>query len=109
MVELLLFEATVILVVAVLTILRIIVVVLLLVVVVFIIISWRLDWESDALWQVWKWVNQLSLLYLLVVEGAAITEFAFTSSLEVLARLGLVVGVDGTESSLSEVLWEWLN
>lgn len=107
MVEGLLVEPTLILIVAVLTI-RIIVVVLLLVVVVFIIISWGLNWKSDTFWQVWKWVDQLSLLNLLVIEGASVTKLAFSSLHEVLAWLGLVVGVDGTESSLSEVLWEWV-
>ena len=87
----------------------IVVVVLLLVVVVLIIISWGLDWESDTFRQVWKWVDQLSLLAWPMVEGAAITELAFSILLEVLAWLGLVVRVDGTKSSLSEVLWERLN
>ena len=107
MVEILLFEATVILIVTVLT-ARIIVVVLLLVVEVFIIISWGLNWKSNTIGQVWKWVDQLSLLSLLVVEGAAVTILAFSKVDEVLAWLGLVVGVDSTEGSLSEVLWEWL-
>lgn len=107
MVEILLFEATVILIVTVLT-ARIIVVVLLLVVEVFIIISWGLNWKSNTIGQVWKWVDQLSLLSLLVVEGAAVTILAFSKVDEVLAWLGLVVGVDSTEGSLSEVLWEWV-
>lgn len=94
--------------VVVVTILIVVVVVLLLVVVVLIIISWRLDWESDTFRQVWKWVDQLSLLFWLMVERAAITELAFTMLLEVLAWLGLVVRVNGTKSSLSEVLWERL-
>lgn len=75
---------------------------------VFIIISWGLNWKSNTVWQVWKWVDQRSLLFLGVIEGAAVTEFAFSMVDEVLARLGLVVGVNGTESSLSEILWEWL-
>lgn len=75
---------------------------------VFIIISWGLNWKSNTVWQVWKWVDQRSLLFLGVIEGAAVTEFAFSMVDEVLARLGLVVGVNGTESSLSEVLWEWV-
>jgi len=107
LVEILLFEATVILIVTVLT-ARIIVVVLLLVVEVFIIISWGLNWKSNTIGQVWKWVDQLSLLSLLVVEGAAVTILAFSKVDEVLAWLGLVVGVDSTEGSLSEVLWEWV-
>lgn len=107
MVEILLFEATIILIVTVLT-ARIIVVVLLLVVEVFIIISWGLNWKSNTIGQVWKWVDQLSLLSLLVVEGAAVTILAFSKVDEVLAWLGLVVGVDSTEGSLSEVLWEWV-
>lgn len=41
-------------------------------------------------------------------EGAAVTELALSVLLEVLAWLGLVVGVDSTKSSLSEVLWEWV-
>lgn len=107
MIETLLVEPTFILIVAVLSI-RIVVVVLLLVVVVFIIISWGLNWKSNTFWQVWKWVDQASSLFFVVEEGAAITELANSTLHEVLAWLGLVVGVDGTKSSLSEVLWEWV-
>jgi len=107
LIETLLVEPTFILIVAVLSI-RIVVVVLLLVVVVFIIISWGLNWKSNTFWQVWKWVDQASSLFFVVEEGAAITELANSTLHEVLAWLGLVVGVDGTESSLSEVLWEWV-
>ena len=73
LVEGLLVEATLVVVVAVL----VIVVVLLLVVVVFIMISWWLNWESDTFWNVWKRINQFSLLFWLMVERALITEFAF--------------------------------
>lgn len=66
---------------------------------------WR---ESHSFWEVWKRIDELSLLLLVVVEGAAITELAFSVIEEVLARHGLVVGVNGAESGLSEVLWEWL-
>ena len=44
-----------------------------------------------------------------MVEGAGVTPLALSVLLEDLAFLGPVVGVDSTKSSLSEVLWEWLN
>lgn len=61
-------------------------------------------WESDALWEVWQWVDEPSSLFLVVVEGAALTELALLAVLDELAWLRLVVGVDGTKSSLSKVL-----
>lgn len=63
-------------------------------------------WESHALWEVWEWVNELSLLTIIMEEGAAITKLALTGLGPVLAWLCLVVGVDGTEGSLTEVLWQ---
>ena len=62
--------------VVVVAVLIVIVVVLLLVVVVFIKISWGLDGERDTFRQVWKWVDQLSLLEMAMVERAAVTELA---------------------------------
>jgi hypothetical protein len=41
-------------------------------------------------------------------ERAALTEFAISTFEEVLARHGLIVGVDGTKGGLSEVVWKWL-
>lgn len=66
---------------------------------------WR---ESDTFWEVWKWIDELSLLLVVVEERASFTELAITSLEEVLAWHGLVVGVDCTKSGLSEVVWKWL-
>jgi len=41
-------------------------------------------------------------------EGAAIAKFAFTGLNPVPAWLSLVIGVDGTQSCLTEVFWEWI-
>lgn len=49
---------------------------------------WR---ESHAFWKVWKWVDQLSLICIAVIEGASVTEFAFFSGEEEFARLSFVV------------------
>jgi hypothetical protein len=65
--------------------------------------------KSHTLWEVWKWVDQLSSLLLGVVEGASLTKLAFSLIEVVLAWLRLVVGVDGAEGSLSKVLGEWLS
>ena len=77
----------------------------LVVVVLHLLWHWR---KSDALWEIWEWVDQLSPLFLGMVEGASLAELALSLVEEVLAWLRLVVGVDGSESSLAEVLWEWL-
>lgn len=78
----------------------------LVVVVLHLLWHWR---KGDALWEVWEWVDELSSLFLGVVERASLTELALTFAEEVLAWLSLVVGVDGSKSGLAEVLWEWLN
>jgi predicted nucleotidyltransferase len=65
-------------------------------------------WQSDSIWKVWKRINESSSLFVVVEEGASFTKLALTSSVEVLARLSLVVGVYSTEGSLAEVLWEWI-
>ena len=65
-------------------------------------------WQGDALWEVWKWVNEVSLLAVVVEERAAFTKLAFTSLEVVLAWHGLVVRVDSSESGLAEVVWKWL-
>lgn len=49
---------------------------------------WR---KSHTLWEVRKWVNELSLFVHVMIEGAAVTKFAFTILEEVFARFGLVV------------------
>ena len=77
----------------------------LVVVVLHLLWHWR---KSDALWEIWEWVDQLSPLFLGMVEGASLAELALSLVEEVLAWLRLVVGVDGSESGLAEVLWEWL-
>ena len=65
-------------------------------------------WEGHTIWEVWKWVDQLSSLFLVVVERAAFTELALTFIEEVLAWLSLVVGVNCTKCCLTEVLGKWL-
>ena len=64
--------------------------------------------ESDTFGQVGERVDEVALLSDFVEEAAAVTELAATGRLSVpeLARGGLVVRVDGTEGSLSEVLRE---
>jgi hypothetical protein len=64
--------------------------------------------KSDALWEIWEWVNELSSLFLGMVERASLTELAFAFAEVVLAWLSLVVGVDGSESGLAEVFGKWL-
>ena len=64
--------------------------------------------KSDALWEIWEWVNELSSLILVMVEGASLTELALALTEEVLAWLSLVVRVDGSESCLAKVLGKWL-
>lgn len=66
---------------------------------------WR---QSDTLWQIWKWVNELSLFFVIVVERAAFTKLAFTRIEEVSAWHSLVVGVDSTKGSFTKVGWKWL-
>ena len=60
-------------------------------------------WEGDTLWQVWKWVDESSSLFIIMIEGASVTELALTGLLEVLAWLSFVVGVNRTEDSLTKV------
>ena len=43
-----------------------------------------------------------------MVERAAISEFAGSCLLHVFARLSLVVGMDGAEGGLAELLWKWV-
>ena len=64
--------------------------------------------ERDTLGQVRKRIDETSLLSLVVVERAGIAELAGAGFLPVLARNGLVVGVDRTESSLAEILGQRL-
>jgi hypothetical protein len=68
--------------------------------------------EGHTFWKVGEWVNELSPLLFIVVEGASITELALSFSYEVFAWLSLVVRVDCSESCLSKVFGErviWLS
>ena len=47
--------------------------------------------QSDTLRKIWEGVDELSLLLLIVVEGAGVTELALSVGDHVLAGLGLVV------------------
>lgn len=76
-----------------------------LVVVLHLLWHWR---KSHALWEIGEWVNELSSLFLSMVEGATFAELALSILEEVFAWLGFVVGVDSAESSLAEVFGEWL-
>jgi len=60
--------------------------------------------KSDSLGQVRKWIDEAALLILVVVEAAAVAKLAGAGLGPVLARNGLVVGVDGAERCLSEIL-----
>ena len=43
-----------------------------------------------------------------MIERAAISELALSGFLHVFARLSFVVGMDGAEGSLAELLWKWV-
>jgi hypothetical protein len=60
--------------------------------------------EGDAFWQVRQRIDELTLLFFVVVEAAAVAKLAGSVGGPVLTRDGLVVGVDGAEGSLAEVL-----
>lgn len=64
--------------------------------------------QSHALRQVGQRVDQSALLRLLVEEGAGVAKLAGTRLNPVLARDGLVVGVNSTECGLAEVLGQCL-
>lgn len=68
----------------------------------------RHRWESHTFWQVGQWVDETPLLSVTVVEGAAVTVRALSPLEPVLARSGLVVGVDGTECCFTEAFWKRL-
>jgi hypothetical protein len=59
--------------------------------------------QRNTLRQVRKRINEASLLSLVVIERAGVTELAGTSFLPVLARNGFIVGVNRTKSSLAEI------
>lgn len=59
--------------------------------------------QSDTFGQVWKRVNQSSLVFAMM-EGAALTKLASLSLLPVLAGDSLVVRVDSSEGGLTEIL-----
>lgn len=65
-------------------------------------------WKGNTIWKVWKWIDQLSLLLVTVIERASITELALSSDVKVLTWFSLVVRMDSTECSLSESLWKWV-
>lgn len=70
---------------------------------------WR---KSHALREVWEWVDELSLFVLIVEERAAVSKFAFSTGVKVLARHGFVVRVNSTKGGLTEILRErviWLS
>lgn len=59
--------------------------------------------QSHALGNVGKGVDELSALLLGMVEGASVSKLALASGHPVVAGLGLVVRMDGSERTLSEV------
>lgn len=65
-------------------------------------------WQGDALGEVRERVNELSLLFVVVVERAAFAKLALTGFEEVLAGHGLVVRVNGSQCGFSEVVWKGL-
>ena len=64
--------------------------------------------KSHSVRQVGQGVDELSPLGFTVEERAALSELALSSLVEVLAGLGLVVRVNGSEGGLAKVLWKWL-
>ena len=66
---------------------------------------WR---ESDTLWQIWKRINESSLLSVVMVEGATFSELTLTGLTPVFARDCFVVRVHSSEGSFAEILWKWL-
>ena len=86
----------------------IITLIMVVVVLVALIVSWFLEFfghwrKGDALWEVWKRVDESSLLICLVVEGASFTELALPSFFPELAWNRLIVGMDGAKSSFTEI------
>jgi hypothetical protein len=65
-------------------------------------------WKCHTFWKVGEWVDELSSFLFSVVERATFSKFALTGGLPVLAWLSFVVRVNGSKSSLAEMLWEWL-
>ena len=65
----------------------------------------RHRWESDALWEIWQWVDQASLLVGIVEEGATFTKLALTSFLPVLTWNCLIIRMNCAQSSFTEILW----
>lgn len=68
--------------------------------------------KSYSFGQIWEWVDQSSLFYRLMIEGAAFSKLAISVFLPELAWSGLVVRVHGTKSCFAKVLWEsivWLS
>jgi hypothetical protein len=83
------------------------VVVILVIIVLSSIVVLHLLWhwrKSHTLREVWERVDELSLLLIIVVEGAAVSEFAFSTRVEVLARHGFVIRVNSTKGGLTEIL-----
>jgi len=88
-------------------------VIMVVVVLVTIIVSCLLEflghwWKSHTLGKVREWINKTSLFLITMIERAAFTEFALTGFSPILAWYGLVVGVNGAKSSLTEVLGKWI-
>jgi len=48
-------------------------------------------WKSNTLWKIWERVNQSSSFLLVVIEGAFLTEFAFSIFKHIFAWLCLIV------------------
>jgi hypothetical protein len=72
----------------------------------------RHGWKSNTFWQVWKGVNELSLLYLFMIERATISILTLTSLRPIFAGNRLVIRVNCSQSSLTKVLWKriiWLS
>ena len=65
-------------------------------------------WEGHAFWKIRQWVDESSLLTVIMVEWASFTELAVTTFLEKLAWYRFVVRVNCSQSGLAEILGEWL-
>lgn len=64
--------------------------------------------QRDTLGQVRKRIDETSLLGFVMIERAGVAELAVSRFLPVLARNGLVVGMDRTESGLAEIFGQRL-
>lgn len=65
-------------------------------------------WKSHTFWKIWKRINQISFFFIIVIEWATFTEWAFALFVNVSAWLSLVIWMDSSKSSFSEIWRKWV-